>query len=220
MDLLQLFFITFLSSLPLPLISVSNLTQAVVSSRWHVYVYLSSSLLSLFFPLLSLPSPFHSPFLSSLNFFSSLPILCLSAAKVSTYSLYRFAGELFWTQVMSFVLLLSRIHVPSLVHLPLTLLLLVYLLSPSLSSLSYLSTCINVFYFDRMNRYVKFFNHGESNADIIDWKTARVYEKLDGSIITMYWYFSPPLPLCIPLPFLSLYPSLSSSPLSFSPHPH
>ena len=112
---------------------------------------------------------------------------------------------------MSFVLLLSRIHIPSLVHLPLTL---ASRLSPppspppSISSLSSLSACINVFYFDRMNRYVKFFNHGESNADIIDWKTARVYEKLDGSIITMYWYFSPPLPLPFPSPS-SLYIPLS-----------
>lgn len=36
--------------------------------------------------------------------------------------------------------------------------------------------------------YKKFFNHGEGHADDIDWETARVYEKLDGSLMTMYWY--------------------------------
>lgn len=34
----------------------------------------------------------------------------------------------------------------------------------------------------------KFFNHGEGHAAEIDWDTARVYEKLDGSITTLYFY--------------------------------
>jgi len=36
--------------------------------------------------------------------------------------------------------------------------------------------------------YTKFFNHGESHATPIDWHTARVWEKVDGSLITLYWY--------------------------------
>lgn len=32
----------------------------------------------------------------------------------------------------------------------------------------------------------KFFNHGEPHAAPIDWATARVYEKLDGSLMTLY----------------------------------
>jgi hypothetical protein len=36
--------------------------------------------------------------------------------------------------------------------------------------------------------FVRFFNEGESQADEIDWSTSRVYDKLDGSIIIMYWY--------------------------------
>jgi tRNA splicing ligase len=36
--------------------------------------------------------------------------------------------------------------------------------------------------------YNKFFNHGEGHAADIDWSTARAYEKLDGSIMTMYYY--------------------------------
>lgn len=36
--------------------------------------------------------------------------------------------------------------------------------------------------------YDKFFNHGEPNAPAIDWRTARVYEKLDGSLMTLYHY--------------------------------
>jgi hypothetical protein len=36
--------------------------------------------------------------------------------------------------------------------------------------------------------YRKFFNHGEPNAAPIDWGTARVYEKLDGSLMTLYPY--------------------------------
>lgn len=38
--------------------------------------------------------------------------------------------------------------------------------------------------------YDKFFNHGEGHAADIDWSTARVYEKLDGSLMTLYYYDS------------------------------
>lgn len=34
----------------------------------------------------------------------------------------------------------------------------------------------------------KFFNYGEGHAASIDWKTARVQEKIDGSLMTLYWY--------------------------------
>jgi len=34
----------------------------------------------------------------------------------------------------------------------------------------------------------KFFNYGDGNAKDIDWSTATVFEKLDGSLITMYYY--------------------------------
>ena len=34
----------------------------------------------------------------------------------------------------------------------------------------------------------KFFNQGEPHAATIDWKTARVHEKLDGSLMVLYWY--------------------------------
>jgi hypothetical protein len=34
----------------------------------------------------------------------------------------------------------------------------------------------------------KFFNYGEPNAAGIDWPHAKVYEKLDGSLMTLYWY--------------------------------
>jgi hypothetical protein len=34
----------------------------------------------------------------------------------------------------------------------------------------------------------KFFNYGEPHAAPIDWPTARVYEKLDGSLMTLYPY--------------------------------
>ena len=34
----------------------------------------------------------------------------------------------------------------------------------------------------------KFFNHGEGHAAPIDWSTARVQEKLDGSLAVMYHY--------------------------------
>lgn len=36
--------------------------------------------------------------------------------------------------------------------------------------------------------YDRFFNVGEVHAADIDWDTAKVYEKLDGSLITMYAY--------------------------------
>ena len=34
----------------------------------------------------------------------------------------------------------------------------------------------------------KFFNYGESHAPEMDWKTAYVQEKLDGSLMVLYWY--------------------------------
>lgn len=34
----------------------------------------------------------------------------------------------------------------------------------------------------------KFGNYGESYADNIDWSSARVQEKIDGSIVKLYWY--------------------------------
>lgn len=36
--------------------------------------------------------------------------------------------------------------------------------------------------------YNKFFNYGEGHAAEIDWDNARVYEKLDGSLMTLYYY--------------------------------
>jgi len=36
--------------------------------------------------------------------------------------------------------------------------------------------------------YFKFFNHHEGHAAAIDWSTARVYEKLDGSLMTLFHY--------------------------------
>ena len=36
--------------------------------------------------------------------------------------------------------------------------------------------------------YHKFFNHGDELAHEIDWNTATCYEKLDGSIMIMYFY--------------------------------
>jgi hypothetical protein len=36
--------------------------------------------------------------------------------------------------------------------------------------------------------YDKFFNYGEGHAAEIDWENARVYEKLDGSLMTLYFY--------------------------------
>lgn len=35
--------------------------------------------------------------------------------------------------------------------------------------------------------YNKFWNHGEALADPIDWSTARVQEKLDGSLMILHW---------------------------------
>ena len=36
--------------------------------------------------------------------------------------------------------------------------------------------------------YNKFWNHGDTLATPIDWSTARVLEKLDGSLMTLYWH--------------------------------
>lgn len=36
--------------------------------------------------------------------------------------------------------------------------------------------------------YDKFFNYGEGHAPQIDWSSACVYEKLDGSLMTLYYY--------------------------------
>lgn len=36
--------------------------------------------------------------------------------------------------------------------------------------------------------FKKFFNEGEGHAATLDWKTARVQEKVDGSLIILYWY--------------------------------
>ena len=36
--------------------------------------------------------------------------------------------------------------------------------------------------------YKKFFNYLEGHAAEIDWSSARVYEKVDGSLMTLYWY--------------------------------
>ncbi|BCM89594.1 hypothetical protein IAD21_01441 [Abditibacteriota bacterium] len=36
--------------------------------------------------------------------------------------------------------------------------------------------------------FFKFFNVGEGNAAPIDWNTARVYEKLDGSLMSLFFY--------------------------------
>jgi hypothetical protein len=36
--------------------------------------------------------------------------------------------------------------------------------------------------------FKRFFNEGEGTADTIDWNTARVQEKVDGTLIIMYWY--------------------------------
>lgn len=35
--------------------------------------------------------------------------------------------------------------------------------------------------------YKKFFNFGEDCCADIDWSTAKVQEKLDGSLISLYW---------------------------------
>ena len=36
--------------------------------------------------------------------------------------------------------------------------------------------------------YDKFFNYGESCASKIDWDSARIYDKLDGSLMILYYY--------------------------------
>jgi hypothetical protein len=36
--------------------------------------------------------------------------------------------------------------------------------------------------------FKKFFNSGEGHAANIDWSTATVYEKLDGSLLSLFWY--------------------------------
>ena len=36
--------------------------------------------------------------------------------------------------------------------------------------------------------YAKFFNYGESRAADVDWSTATVTEKVDGSLAILYWY--------------------------------
>jgi RNA ligase len=36
--------------------------------------------------------------------------------------------------------------------------------------------------------YDKFFNYGEGHAAAIDWSTAQVYDKLDGSLMTLYFH--------------------------------
>jgi hypothetical protein len=36
--------------------------------------------------------------------------------------------------------------------------------------------------------YKRFFNLGEKTAATVDWKSAKVTEKIDGTLITMYWY--------------------------------
>jgi hypothetical protein len=36
--------------------------------------------------------------------------------------------------------------------------------------------------------YDKFFNHGEAHAPQLDWTTTQVYDKLDGSLMTLYHY--------------------------------
>ncbi len=36
--------------------------------------------------------------------------------------------------------------------------------------------------------YDKFFNYGEINASTIDWESAIVYDKLDGSLMVLYYY--------------------------------
>lgn len=36
--------------------------------------------------------------------------------------------------------------------------------------------------------FTRFFNYGEPNAAEIDWQTARVQEKVDGSMLVMWWY--------------------------------
>ncbi|MEL6930001.1 MAG: RNA ligase, partial [Cyanobacteria bacterium J06600_6] len=49
--------------------------------------------------------------------------------------------------------------------------------------------------FDEANNYEvvsypfdKFFNYGEGHAPTLDWNTAKVFDKLDGSLMTLYFY--------------------------------
>lgn len=44
------------------------------------------------------------------------------------------------------------------------------------------TNCVVCYPFD------KFFNYGEKHADMIDWESARYVEKLDGSIIKLFYY--------------------------------
>lgn len=45
--------------------------------------------------------------------------------------------------------------------------------------------------------YRKFWNLGEKHADAIDWTSARVAEKLDGSLMTLYWHGGPAGRWCV-----------------------
>jgi len=36
--------------------------------------------------------------------------------------------------------------------------------------------------------FLKFFNYGKPITHQIDWDSAKIYEKVDGSIMTMYYY--------------------------------
>lgn len=36
--------------------------------------------------------------------------------------------------------------------------------------------------------YDRFYNYGDVNASDINWESARIYEKLDGSLAVLYWY--------------------------------
>jgi hypothetical protein len=36
--------------------------------------------------------------------------------------------------------------------------------------------------------YLKFFNYCEGNSSKIDWENCRVYEKIDGSLMILYFY--------------------------------
>lgn len=35
--------------------------------------------------------------------------------------------------------------------------------------------------------YEKFFNYNEKNAAKLDWSTAKAYDKVDGSLMVLYW---------------------------------
>ena len=34
----------------------------------------------------------------------------------------------------------------------------------------------------------RFFNYNEKEADILDWNSVKVYEKIDGCLATLYYY--------------------------------